>query len=175
MEHEGTLERIGDRARLTYTRSLNHAPEKVWRALTESDDLAAWFPDGAPRGKFAEGEALEFGEEGGTSFTGTVLTIDPPRVLEYLWGDDTLRFELRADGNGTVLTFTDTFDDYGKAARDGAGWHACVENLVHALDGTAPPADGIAHWRGLYAEYQEQLGPEASTTGIPAGHEAGEG
>jgi uncharacterized protein YndB with AHSA1/START domain len=107
-------------------------------------------------------------------FDGKVVTADPPRLLEFLWGSDTLRFELTPDGNGTVLTFTDTFDEYGKAARDGAGWHACVENLVHELDGTAPPADGVAHWRGLYAEYQDSLGPEASTSGIPEGHAVSE-
>jgi uncharacterized protein YndB with AHSA1/START domain len=176
MQHEGALERVGDRARLTYTRSLNHAPEKVWRALTETEQLAAWFPDGAPVGDFVAGATLQFGAnaESGPNFTGTVVTADPPRVLEFLWGGDTLRFELRPDGKGTVLTFTDTFDEYGKAARDGAGWHACVENLVHALDGTPPPADGVAHWRGLYAEYQEYLGPEASTSGIPAGHAVSE-
>jgi uncharacterized protein YndB with AHSA1/START domain len=172
MQNQGTLEQVGDRARLTYTRSLAHAPEKVWRALTEPEHLAAWFPDGTPEGEFVEGATLHFGvnAESGPAFTGKVVTADPPRVLELLWGDDTLRFELEPNGKGTVLTFIDTFDDYGKAARDGAGWHACVENLVHDLDGTAPPADGVGHWRGLYAEYQEHLGPEASTTGIPAGH-----
>jgi|1186.fasta_scaffold141022_2 uncharacterized protein YndB with AHSA1/START domain len=177
MQHEGTLERVGDRARLTYTRSLNHAPAKVWRALTETEHLAAWFPDGAPAGEFVEGATLQFGvnDKDGPKFDGKVVTADPPRVLEFVWGEDTLRFELTPEGKGTVLTFTDTFDEYGKAARDGAGWHACVENLVHELDGTQPPADGVAHWRGLYAEYQEYLGPEASTIGIPAGHAVSEG
>ena len=33
--------------------------------------------------------------------------------------------ELRADSSGCLLTFTDTIDAHGKAARDGAGWHVC--------------------------------------------------
>ncbi len=37
------------------------------------------------------------------------------------------RIELQADGAGTLLTLTDTFDDLGKAARDGAGWHECLD------------------------------------------------
>ena len=45
------------------------------------------------------------------SFDGEVLQCDPPTLLEILWGTDTLRFELRPDGAGTVLTLIDTFDE----------------------------------------------------------------
>jgi uncharacterized protein YndB with AHSA1/START domain len=169
MHYDGQLERVGDRGRLTFTRSLRHAPEKVWRALTETEQLEAWFPDGPPRGKFVEGESLQFGRSNadGPMFTGIVLAVDPPRVLEFLWGGDTLRFELQPDGNGTVLTFTDTFDEYGKSARDGAGWHACLDMLGHALDGTTPPGDNGSNWREVHAGYIERFGPEASTIGPP--------
>ena len=172
MPANGQLERVGDRTRLTFTRTLRHAPEKVWRALTETAQLEAWFPDGPPRGKFVEGATLEFGGNpaGVPSFGGTVLTVDPPRVLEFMWGDDTLRFELRPEHDGTVLTFTDTFDEYGKAARDGAGWHACLDMLGFSLDGTIPAGDNGSNWREAYAGYIEQFGPEASTIGPPAGH-----
>ena len=40
-----------------------------------------------------------------------------------------LRFELEPDGSGSVLTLTVTFPEYGKAARDAAGWHVCLEQL----------------------------------------------
>jgi hypothetical protein len=73
-------------------------------------------------------------------FDGKVITINPPRVLELLWGTDTLRFELRCEGSRTVLTFTDTFDELGKAARDGAGWHVCLDRLGFALDDAESPA-----------------------------------
>ena len=56
--------------------------------------------------------------------------------MEFTWGTDRLRIELRADGAGTLLTLTDTFDELGKAARDGAGWHECLDRLVSELDGT---------------------------------------
>ncbi len=40
----GTLERAGDHTVLRYRRGLAHPPPKVWRALTEDEHLAAWFP-----------------------------------------------------------------------------------------------------------------------------------
>src|SRR5215207_8345007 len=41
---EGTLRRAGERWQLRFIRTLPYPPEKVWRALTEPEHLAAWFP-----------------------------------------------------------------------------------------------------------------------------------
>jgi uncharacterized protein YndB with AHSA1/START domain len=171
MHTDGRLEQAGDRSRLRFARSLAHPPEKVWRALTESDQLAKWFPHDII-GEFADGATLQFEDRdnAGPAFSGRVITADPPRVLEYMWGDDTLRFELEPYGGGTVLTFTDTFDEHGKAARDGAGWHACLDELGFALDGAALPWDRVEHWREIHPGYVERFGPEASAIGPPAGH-----
>ena len=95
---------------------------------------------------------------------GEMLAFEPPTLMELTWGDDVLRFELRPDGDGTLLTLTDTFDERGKAARDAAGWHVCLDALAHHLasDGQAPP-----DWKPLNDEYAERLGPEAATVGPP--------
>jgi hypothetical protein len=95
---------------------------------------------------------------------------EPPKVMEILWGTDTLRIELQPDGDATVLTLVDTFAELGKAARDAAGWHECLDRLVAELDGTAPPKPG-AVWKVVNPVYQERLGPEASTMGPPEGYE----
>jgi hypothetical protein len=97
-----------------------------------------------------------------------MLVFDPPSIMEFTWGTDLLRIELAADGPGTLLTLTDTFDDVGKAARDAAGWHECLDLLVSDLDGTAPPPQGQT-WRQVHPVYVTALGPEASTIGPPPG------
>ena len=43
----------------------------------------------------------------------------------------------RPDGDGCVLTLINRFDEIGKAARDAAGWHACLDALEASLDGVA--------------------------------------
>lgn len=68
-----------------------------------------------------------------------MITYDPPTVLEYSWGEETLRFELEPDEQGSVLTFVNTFDELGKASRDAAGWHACLDVLGYHLRGEEPP------------------------------------
>jgi uncharacterized protein YndB with AHSA1/START domain len=153
--------------RLVFTRRLPHPVEKVWRAITEPEHLAVWFPD-RMEGRFAPGASLRFVVATGDAFDGEVLAFDPPAVLELRWGTDVLRMELATDGDGTVLTFTDTFGELGKAARDGAGWHECLARLEARLDGrTEPPADAV--WSAVHPRYERALGPEASTIGPPSG------
>ncbi len=170
---EGTLERVGDRWQLRFERKLAHPPEKVWRALTEPEHLAAWFPSDI-HGERAAGAPLRFvfrnGE--GPPTEGGMLIYDPPSTLELRWEQEILRFEIhpdegRPDGDGCVLVFVDTFDDLGKAARDGAGWHACLDVLEHHLAGRQPPWSPEEHWADVHAGYVERFGPEAATIGPP--------
>ena len=166
-ESLGTLTSRGDRWTLEFTRRLAHSREKVWRAVTEPEHLAVWFPQEIVGDRRA-GAPLRFVSSAGDSFDGQMLVFDPPSIMEFTWGTDLLRIELRQDGEGTLLTLTDTFDDVGKAARDAAGWHECLDRLVTDLDGLAPPAWG-ERWRQIHPVYVAELGPEASTVGPPAG------
>jgi uncharacterized protein YndB with AHSA1/START domain len=164
----GQLSRAHGRWQLEFTRQLPHPPEKVWRALTEPEHLAAWFPTEI-EGERAAGAALRFvfrrGE--GPPSDGEMLAYDPPRLLEYRWGEEVLRFELRPSADGTELAFTNTFDELGKAARDAAGWHTCLELLESDLVGAPAAADPTERWRHWHHAYLDALGPEAATIGPP--------
>lgn len=173
----GELERAGDGWRLRYVRRYAHPAEKVWRAITEPEHLASWFPNRIT-GEFTANGSLVFHFDGHDidDMPGTVLAIDPPRLLEYSWGPDTLRFELEADGDGCVLTFSDTIAEIGKAARDGAGWHVCLDSLAAELDGidTTTLPDELnpktpAAWKLIHPHYVSGFPAEASTEGPPEG------
>jgi uncharacterized protein YndB with AHSA1/START domain len=168
-----TLDTVNGQPTLRFERRLRHAPEKVWKALTDPAELTAWFPQDL-EGTFAPGAKLRFVFRGEPpvldgkvieDFTGEVLEIDPPRVLAYSWGDDVLRWTLAPDGDGCLLTFTDTLSDIGKAARDGAGWHVCLDGLEARLGGTAAPSDDS--WKQRYDAYQQTFGPAAATASMP--------
>jgi len=123
-----------------------------------------------PTARYLNISASRFVSSGGGSFAGQMLLFDPPEVVEFTWGTDLLRIELSQDGTGTgtLLTLTDTFDEVGKAARDAAGWHECLDRLVSALGSTAQPPQG-ERWRQIHPVYVAELGAEASTIGPPAG------
>jgi hypothetical protein len=93
-----------------------------------------------------------------------MLAFVPPTLMELRWADDVLRFELEPDdsGMGCILRLSVTFTEPGKAARDAAGWHVCLDRLY---DGT--PAPGPDRWKELFGTYGERFGPEASAVGPP--------
>jgi uncharacterized protein YndB with AHSA1/START domain len=166
----GTLETIDGKPTIRFTRRLSHSPERVWRALTEPDELKKWFPDTIVVESWEPGATLHFkpAPDVADAFEGEVLQADPPRVLEFRWGTDVIRFELEPDGDGgTTLTLKDTIDQVGKAARDGAGWHVCLDGLEHALDGTEPEWSMQDRWREVHPAYVSEMGPHASTIGPP--------
>jgi uncharacterized protein YndB with AHSA1/START domain len=167
---EGRLEQADNRWRLRFVRTFAHGREKVWRALTEAEHQVAWFPQ-EMQGERAVGATLQFVSRempDMEKFTGEMLVYDPPSVLEFTWGDDVLRFELEAKADDTtVLTMTDTFTELGKAARDAAGWHACLDVLEASLDGARPSWSSEDRWREVHPGYVERLGHDASTIGPP--------
>ncbi len=172
---EGVLEQVGGRWRLRFVRELRHSPEKVWRALTEEEHLAAWFPT-TIEGPQRAGAALAFRHRDHDLpvVTGEMIACEPPRLLEFTWGfsgdprdtPEHSRFELRPAGDGCVLTFTTTYDAVGKSARDAAGWHACLDALEGHLAGESP-AGGVEAWKRLNRKYAARFGPEAATIGPP--------
>ena len=140
---DGTLVRDGETYAVRFERRLHHPVDRVWRAITDQDELRKWFPDGGVELEFAIGGKVRFAAEGWEDDNelvpreGTVTQLDPPRLLEFTWGDDPLRFELTPEGDGCVLVFSQTFDGKAAAPRLAAGWTICLGNLDALLDGTA--------------------------------------
>jgi uncharacterized protein YndB with AHSA1/START domain len=169
----GTLEQASSGWRLRFTRDLAHPAERVWRAVTEAEHLRAWFPMRI-HGDWVVGGPLIFSDPDGRGleFTGKVLAYQPPSVLEFSWGPDVLRLEIEARGTGCTLTLLDTFDELGKAARDAAGWHVCLDLLAAHLDGggtATKPAPGRS-WSEIHPDYVTAFGPDAATIGPPPGY-----
>ncbi|QXC60797.1 SRPBCC family protein [Aquihabitans sp. G128] len=167
-----TLDDDGGRHRIRFQRLLPHPVERVWAALTEPDELAAWFPT-TIEGDLEPGASLRFGFRGtadaSLGFTGAVVAVDPPRLLAFLWGTDELRMELEptTDG-GCLLTFTDTVDVLGHSARNAAGWHVCLDRLPEHLGGAevdAPTSEPTNEWQAHFDRYAAAFGPEAATAG----------
>lgn len=167
-EQFGRLERLGDQVVIRFSRRLPHPPRKVWRALTEPEHLSAWFPT-TIEGTGEAGALLHFGlrEMEAEPFDGEMRAFEPPTLMEFRWGDEILRFELTERTYGCALTFTVTFDEIGKAARDAAGWHASLELLDYAVTPATAPWSAPNRWRQVHRAYVERFGPEASIIGPP--------
>jgi uncharacterized protein YndB with AHSA1/START domain len=141
---------------LRFQRRLTHPVERVWRAITDPEDLRNWFP-GVPRFTLEQGATFVVeGEPGGT---GQIREIDPPHVLEYSWNGERLRFELAPDGDGCLLTFTHRLGDLSAGAKTAAGWELCFERLAGRLSGEPiGERESLARWPELHERYAEAFG-----------------
>jgi uncharacterized protein YndB with AHSA1/START domain len=164
----GELEGGDGQPVVRFRRRFTHGPEKVWRAVSEPDHLEAWFPT-TIEGEPVAGAVLRFSfrENEAPPFEGEMVAFDPPTSMEFRWGEDRLRFELHPDGGGTVLDFTVRLGELGKAARDGAGWHACLDLLECDVARRTPPWTNPERWRQVRHAYIQRFGPEASRLGPP--------
>jgi uncharacterized protein YndB with AHSA1/START domain len=173
VERYGTLEQGRDgRWNLRFERRLGHPQEKVWRAITEPEHLEAWFPTTID-GERAAGARLRFTFPGGQAepMDGVMLAYDPMSLLELQWGPDIVRIQLEPISEGTLLTLLDTIEERGKGARDGAGWHTCLDALTAHLDGVAHARSELDRWKDVHEHYVDSFGPEAATIGPPEGVE----
>jgi uncharacterized protein YndB with AHSA1/START domain len=157
--------RSGSRAPLT--------PEKVWRALTDPAHLREWAPFEADGSMGTVGTAVKLTTVGAPTphvSETTVTRADAPKLLEYNWGGNDIRWELEALGGGTRLTLWHSIDRRF-ISMGAAGWHICFDVLDHVLSGTpigrivGPEAMKFGGWQRLSAEYAKQFAVE--TPGSP--------
>ena len=162
----GSYASIADTPTLRFERRLSHPVERVWRAITERDDLGHWFPSKVVVAELAPAAEMTFEFENmpvdaPSTMTGRVTDFDPPRVFAFTWGppgqEDHLRFELEPVQQECTLRLTVALGTRDKAARDAAGWHVCLDRLEEHLGGDVEGGE----WRGYYDQYQRR--------GVPAG------
>jgi len=126
---------------LREVRRLAAPPQRVWRALTDTSELAAWFwpaafatsteADVRPGGRYHLVSAVA-----GIGVGGEYQRVEPPELLQFSWQWDgepagtTVTFRLRPTGEGTELVV-----DHEGFATDAdreshvTGWRDCLDRL----------------------------------------------
>jgi uncharacterized protein YndB with AHSA1/START domain len=165
------IQKDGENWTLILVRELHHSPEKVWLALTDPAHLRDWAPFDADGSLGAEGTTVKLTTVRAPTpqVSETIVTrADAPKVLEYNWGAQNIRWELEAFGDGTRLTLWHNIDRRF-ISMGAAGWHICLDVLAHLLSGTpigrmvGADAMKFGGWQQLNAEYAEQFGIEPPT------------
>jgi uncharacterized protein YndB with AHSA1/START domain len=151
----------GDSWRLILVRHLKHAPDKVWRALTQPEQLSQWAPFDASTNLGTVGANVKLTWVGspGPHVTETqVSRAEFAKELEYMVDGNPMRWQLEATDSGTKLTLWASIDRR-YVAMGAAGWQICLDVLDHALAGTpisrkaGPETMKFEGWQRLNAEY----------------------
>ena len=163
----------GEKWTLILVRELRHSPEKVWQALTDPAHLREWAPFDADGSLGTVGTTVKLTTVGAPTPQVTETTVtraDAPKVLEYNWGGNDIRWELEAARR--------------RHAPDAVAQHRSPLHLdgrcrvAHLLRCSGSPSRGtpigrivgaeamkFGGWQRLNAEYAKQFGVE--TPGWP--------
>jgi uncharacterized protein YndB with AHSA1/START domain len=127
-----TQQSIDGAPALRLERRLDHSIERVWRAVTEPQELARWFVVDEVPWTPRKNEEFEAAGE-----TGRITELDPPRHLAWTWGRERYSFELTAaTPDTTTLVFTHVFNpELGPGYQHAAGWEAYFDRLEAHLGG----------------------------------------
>ncbi len=128
---------------ISFEIDLHHAPEKVWRALTEPELLAQWLLPVIDL-KLEPGAAFTFKTQPYPGWDGTVncqfVEIETHRKLKYKWTvpflDTVVTFTLTPTATGTRLSVVQSgFTPDQKRESGGAryGWKMMGDKLVELL------------------------------------------
>jgi uncharacterized protein YndB with AHSA1/START domain len=161
------IQKDGESWTLVLARELRHPPERVWQALTDPAHLAEWAPFDADRNLAAVGpvKLSTVGTPTPMISESTIKRAEAPKLLEYGWGGQELRWELEPIGEGTRLRLWHNINRAWISA-GAAGWHICFDVLDRYLGGepigrmVGPETMKFSGWQRLNAEYAKQFGVE---------------
>jgi uncharacterized protein YndB with AHSA1/START domain len=161
------VRRDGEKWTLVLVRELAHPPAKVWKALTDPDHLREWAPFDADRNLGVAGTTATLSTVGAPTphvSETQVKRADAPRLLEFNWGGQDIRWELEPlAGDRTRLTLLHNIDR-NFISMGAAGWHICFDVLERLLADqpigrmAGPSSMAFDGWQRLNAEYAQQFG-----------------
>ena len=139
----GTLSKVDDVNVITFRRSLNASPEKVWEAITTADGLTSWLAvSAAVDGR--EGGAVEIEFDDDERVSGTITRWDPTSSFAHTWlingeVESDLEYSLAATDRGTDLMLVHTGLPDEMCRGYTPGWHAFLARLTAQITGEDAP------------------------------------
>ena len=161
----GVIRKTGDGYEIVFARRLAKPIEKVWAALTVPERIADWFTETRFIPDLRLGARVELffpDDDPPYQMTrGEVVALDPPRLFAWTWPEDdhpnsVIRCELAPDGDGCMLTFTQSGMGTKHLTGIAAGWHVFLDGLEGAADGVRTPGS-IEREKALRPGYEAQL------------------
>lgn len=149
---------VNGKPQLHFARVLDFPLERVWKALTTSEEVSSWFTKAEVDLREGGTYTLDFSQYGHEGlYPYKILKLDPPHVVEFQFGeheDDIVRWELFADGNRTLLILTNRFSSSADTAGQLGGWHYHLDRLPSYLSGEPDPRPAD-HAATVTAHYRE--------------------
>ena len=153
----GTYIEYQGKPAVRFERTFPHSIDRVWAAVTESEELARWFPSGVDHEAEVGGVIAFHGDPYSNPDTGTILEFDPPTAFGFTWGPDKLHLTLEQLGESCRLVLINVLSEANTAARNASGWTVCLAEFDKVLAGVrsgGPHSESAdAGFEGIMAKY----------------------
>jgi uncharacterized protein YndB with AHSA1/START domain len=153
----GSFVRHEGRPAVRFEREYPYPVERVWRAITDADEVSGWFPSSFEFEPWVGGRIRFSGDPNMPDAEGTILAYTPPHAFACTWGTDELHFTLRSRSAGAcVLVLVNVLASENTAARNATGWTVCLGELTKVLagqPGSGPHGADVPPFQPLYDTY----------------------
>lgn len=144
-----------------FERRSKHSASRLWRAITDPDEVQAWMGAPATIDLHVGGDYfVDFHGNGEDGLDGILVRIERERKLGYVWGWSYAEWEIADTEDGCRYTFVQNgLADRGEDEEGlPAGWHEFFDRLDDHLDGVSRTKDEhTARWHALKTPYRKQL------------------
>ncbi|MFF0173989.1 SRPBCC domain-containing protein [Micromonospora profundi] len=125
----------GDRPLLRLRRGYPAGAGRLWRAVSDSEEISTWWAPMRLRLEPRRGGKVTFLAPGEPPAFGEVLEFDEGRTIAFTWDADIVRWQVEPDGDAAVLTLETTVEKPEYLAHCAAGWHTGLRQLCDHLAG----------------------------------------
>lgn len=138
-----------------YVNEYRQSPEKVWDSITNNEHFKKWMAHLEIVDLRKNGKMLFNYNDGSGKFEEMKITdYENQSVIEFEWGEDTVRFEVLPTDVGSKLImkeFINHLTDH--TPKDLAGWQVCLMHLSNVItDELIEIPDN--EWEKWYEEYK---------------------
>ncbi|MEV4255815.1 SRPBCC domain-containing protein [Spirillospora sp. NPDC049652] len=118
---------------LRFEHDYGHAPDRVWRAVTDGERHSEWFGfpvviEPVEGGRFSVTFSPDMVEEG------KVLEVDEPHRFAYTGRGDVYRWNITPDGDGSRVVLENEMGDPDHMPYSAAGFHLALDKMEDLLD-----------------------------------------
>lgn len=147
---------------MTFERRSVHPVAKLWRSITDADEVSRWMRYPARIDLHLGGDwHIDFSRTDGGALDGVIVRIEPERRLAYVWGMSVLEWKLEPRDDGCRYTFVHHGQAPGLVDHEeglAAGWHDFLDGLdAHLDDISRTDEEDHAKWKALMPPYRERL------------------
>jgi uncharacterized protein YndB with AHSA1/START domain len=172
---------------IRFVRFVKHSPERVWRAITDERELAAWMRYPVKFEAQVGGRAVFFDEQ--NRIEGKVFVFEPPRTLAFSFADVrnpehmalaerdwSVSWELAPHGEGCRITLLHRGLGGAHLWGVGEGWHEFLDQFSSYLDGTLERSSHRPEGQdlGRLSQYRAHVSRQLLAWGQAAGNDARE-